>query len=90
MDGDGVQVVQVNNSLDVELAWHLNRHVRSDQNLEDIFNEKYAIKLMEWKEKGHGDRNEKFFLTDAVRINILKILFLILKKTRKVFMFLKI
>lgn len=75
MDGDGVQVVQVNNSLDVELAWHLNRHVRSDQNLEDIFNEKYAIKLMEWKEKGHGDRNEKFFLTDAVRINILKILF---------------
>ncbi|CAG2232283.1 unnamed protein product [Mytilus edulis] len=65
MDGDGVQVVQVNNSLDVELAWHLNRHVRSNQNLEDIFNENTPLKLMEWKEKGHGDRNEKFFLTDA-------------------------
>ncbi|XP_052058622.1 uncharacterized protein LOC127698929 [Mytilus californianus] len=65
MDGDGVQVVQVNNSLDVELAWHLHRQVRSDQNLEDIFNEKYAIKLMEWKDEGHVIRNEKFILTDA-------------------------
>ena len=47
MDGDGLKIVQVDNSLDVELAWHFHHHHgrSADEPPENRFNEKYAVKV---------------------------------------------
>ena len=44
MDGDNVKIVQVPNSLDVEVAWHLQHPSHRSVN-DSLLNENYAVKF---------------------------------------------
>lgn len=69
MDGDNVKIVQVPNSLDVEVAWHLQHPSHRSVN-DSLFNENYAVKFGKLvpQDTGPDIVNGNVSMVDAVSI----------------------